>query len=64
MKLHNKQKMILKLWVKWATKTCNLFCNIAAEHVEKQCCVFYHPCSNLSGNKINKVVASCVNSNF
>ena len=28
---------------KSATKTCNLFCNIAAKRVEKRCCAFYHP---------------------
>ena len=29
--------------VKRVTKTCNLFCNIAAERVEKPCCAFYRP---------------------
>ena len=28
-------------------KTSNLFCNIAAKRVEKRCCAFYHPSSNL-----------------
>ena len=28
--------------VKWATLTCNLFCNIASKPVEKLCCTFYH----------------------
>ena len=28
-------------------KTCNLSCIIAAEQVEKRCCAFYHPRSNL-----------------
>ena len=37
----------LKASVKRATKTCNLFCNIAAKRIEKRCCAFYHPCSNL-----------------
>ena len=37
----------LKASVKRATKTCNLFCNIAAKRIEKRCCPFYHPCSNL-----------------
>ena len=53
--LHNESKATLK----WATKTCNSFFNIAAEHVEKWCCMFYCPCSNLSCNKIIKVAASC-----
>ena len=29
--------------IKRATKTCSLFCNIAAERVGKRCCAFYHP---------------------
>ena len=37
--------------VKRATKTCNLFCNIAAQRVEKQCSAFYFTRSNLSCNK-------------
>lgn len=44
---HNESKVI----VQWATKTYNFFFNIAAERVEKQCCMFYRPCSNLSSNK-------------
>ena len=31
----------LKGTVKWATETCNLFCNIAAKRVENRCCAFY-----------------------
>ena len=34
-----------------ATKTCSLFCSIAAKRVEKRFCAFYHPRSNLSWNK-------------
>ena len=37
--------------VKRATRTCNLFCNTAAKRFEKQCCAFYHLCSNLSCSK-------------
>ena len=37
--------------LKQATKTCNLFQNIAAKQVQKRCCAFYHPRSNLSCNK-------------
>ena len=29
--------------LKRATKTCNLFFDIAAKEVEKRCCPFYHP---------------------
>ena len=47
---------------KRATKTCNLFCNIAAKRVEKECCAFYHPHSNLLAT--NQAVASCVNTDF
>ena len=36
-----------KVLVKRATETYNLFCNIAAEQVEKRCCAFYYPSSNL-----------------
>ena len=35
--------------IKRATKTCNLFCNIAAKLSDVA--PFYHPHSNLSGNK-------------
>ena len=34
-----------------ATKTCNSLCNIGAKQVEKRCCEFYHPRSNLSQKK-------------
>ena len=33
------------------TRTCNLFRNIAAKRVEKRCCEFYQPRSNLFCNK-------------
>ena len=33
-----------KATVKQATKTCNLFCNIAAKQVEKLCCAFNLQC--------------------
>ena len=33
--------------MKQATKTCNLFCNIAAKWVEQRCCAFYRLHSNL-----------------
>ena len=29
--------------LKRATKTCDLFCDIAAKEVEKRCCPLYHP---------------------
>ena len=41
----------LRATVQRATKTWNLFCNIAAKRVKKKCCAFYQPHSNLSCNK-------------
>ena len=46
--VHVEEIQDTKSTVKRATKTCNLFCNISAKRVEKQCCAFNHPRSNLS----------------
>ena len=39
--------LYLKAPEKRETKTCNVFCNIAAKRVEKRCGAFYHHLSNL-----------------
>ena len=36
---------------KTGSKTCNVFCNIAAKRIEKRCYAFYHQGSNLSCDK-------------
>ena len=45
--------------IKLATKTCNLFCNIASKRVEKRCCGHYHllfrPVNNLIWNKMGLI---------
>ena len=41
-----------KSTVKRATKTCNLFCTCSAKLVEKQCCAFNHPRSNVPCTKL------------
>ena len=54
---------ITKSTVKRATKLATCFATVAAKRVEKRCCAFYHPHSNLSRKKM-KVAASCVNTDF
>ena len=59
------KSQVSKASVKRATQTwtCNLFRNIAAKRVEKRCCEFYQPRSNLCF-ATSQVVANCVNTDF
>ena len=62
---NNKSQYInAKATVKRATKTCNLFCDVAAKGVGKRCCAFYHPRSNLSCNKSCCSKLRAVNADF
>ena len=41
----NELRILVKVEVKWTTKMCNLFCNLAVKRVDYWCCAFYHPWS-------------------
>ena len=48
-----KRRSSFNLRDKATVKKKNLFYNIAGKKLEKQCCEFYHPSSNLPYNKIS-----------
>ena len=62
--LLNRTYIITLSYGKTGTMNMQLVCKIAAKRVEKACCAFYQPRSNLCGNKSAIIISVCLTAIF